>query len=312
MSTSLALGAWSGLLATGGTTEILLMFNFIFVNSYLKGFLDVPVQSVSKLGFDDIHVQSEYISFNISSLKAHFSGNFTDNSQQINGIFEQNGARLPLVLYKTSNTSTYVINRPQTPMRPFSYVEEEILIHNTKANVTLAGTLTYASSTITPIALVLMAHGSGGHDRDETIYEHKPFMVIADHLTKHNIAVMRYDERGIGKSTGVFGTASDVDFAEDILAGIDFAKKHRLTSNVTNIGIIGHSKGGATALIAKNMSDSVGFMVFLGAQGLDGESILYLQTRLLLQAENATEAYINKVKHLFNKDKERFVTKKIF
>ena len=296
--TNLALGSWYGLLPVG-PSPILLVFNFIYVNSYLKGYLDVPVQSVNKLGFDDISIQQNKFSFKITLLKANFSGEFSQNNQQILGLFEQNNQIFNLSLIKTSNTSNYTINRPQTPKRPFIYLEEEIKIQNQKANLTLAGTLTYPNSTLPPLALVLLAHGSGGQDRDETIYEHKPFMVIADHLTRHNIAVMRYDERGIAKSTGDFSKASDVDFAEDILAGIQFARTHRVLSNVTNIGIVGHSKGGATALIAKNMSDRVKFMVLLGAMGIDGESILYLQTRLLLQVENRSEDYINKVKNSF-------------
>jgi hypothetical protein len=227
-----------------GASQILLIINFIFVNSNIKGFLDVPAQSVKKLPFDDIILQNGYIIFNMTSINAHFNGSFSENGQSISGLYEQNSYKIDLVLYKISNTSDYSINRPQTPVRPFSYVEEEIKIENLKANVTLSGTLTYLKN-FKPKALVLLAHGSGGHDRDETIYEHKSFMVIADHLTKNNIAVIRYDERGIGKSTGNFISASDIDFAEDILCGIDFAKYHSVTSSVKNVGIIGHSKGGS-------------------------------------------------------------------
>lgn len=288
-----ALGAWNGNIPVGAS-QILLIFNFIFVNSNIKGFLDVPAQSVKKLPFDEIILQNGYIIFNMTSINAHFNGSFSENGQSISGLYEQNNYKIDLVLYKTSNTSDYNINRPQTPVRPFSYVEEEIIIENKKANVTLAGTLTYLKN-LKPKALVLLAHGSGGHDRDETIYEHKSFMVIADHLTKNNIAVIRYDERGIGKSTGNFISASDIDFAEDILSGIDFAKYHSVTSSVKNIGIIGHSKGGATAVISRNISNKVDFIIFLGSLGLDGESVLYLQTKLILKADNHTDYYIEKV-----------------
>ena len=290
----LALGVWNGTLLVPGSSPILLIFNFIFINSYLKGYLDVPIQSVSKLAFDDIILQNDQITFNISLINAKFKGNFSMNDQTIYGLYEQNNVHLKLDLIKFKNISDYNVNRPQTPIRPFNYVEEEVKIQNIKANVTLAGTLTYLNNT-EPIALVLLAHGSGGHDRDQTIYEHKSFMVIADHLTKHNIAVLRYDERGIAKSTGNFSSASDIDFAEDILSGIDFAHKHEKISNVKNVGVIGHSKGGATAIISKNMSDAVKFIVFLGAVGLDGESVLNLQSKLILKANNHSDYYIERV-----------------
>ena len=218
-------------------------FNFIYVNSKLKGYLDVPVQSIKKLPFEDIYVQNGQIYFNVTSINAHYRGNFSENRQSVNGIYEQNGYKIDLMLLKTSNISAYNFSRPQTPIRPFNYIEEEIKIQNLKANVTLAGTLTYMNNKV-PRALVLLAHGSGGQDRDETIYDHKPFMVIADHLTKNNIAVIRFDERGIGKSTGNFNLASDIDFAEDIIAGIYFSKNHSKLKAVENIGVIGHSKGG--------------------------------------------------------------------
>ena len=285
MLSNLILGTWTGILPVSSSSKILLIFNFIFVNSHLKGYLDIPSQSVSKLPFDDISVQSgsNLIAFNITIINAHYSGIFSSNTNEISGVFEQNGYKFSLILNKTSNGSGYNIIRPQTPMRPFQYMEEEVKIVNSKANVTLSGTLTYLSQAKKPIALVLLAHGSGGHDRDETIYDHKPFMVIADQLTKRNIAVLRYDERGIAKSSGNFIAANDVDFAEDILAGVRFAQTNKVTAEVSNIGLIGHSKGGATALIAKNMSDLIKFIVFLGSMGVDGENILYMQTRLILK-----------------------------
>ena len=107
--------------------------------------------------------------------------------------------------------------------------------------------------------------------------------------------MVRFDERGIAKSSGNFSSASDVDFAEDILAGIDFARAHSVTFQVTNVGVIGHSKGAATALITANMSNLVKFLVFLGGPALTGESILYMQTRLILKADNHSDAYIEKI-----------------
>ena len=294
MNVNLAIGVWNGTLTVNPSTQIILIFHFIYVNSYLKGYLDVPIQSIAKLPFTDIQIDENYMSFNITPINAYFEGNLTNNKEIVNGFYEQNSVKLQLVLKKTSNLSEYHVNRPQTPTRPFNYIEEEIKIQNLKANVTLYGTLTYMSNT-RPIALALLAHGSGGHDRDETIYEHKPFLVIADHLTKHNIAVLRYDERGIGKSSGDFMAASDNDFADDILAGINFAQTHKILSNVTNIGVIGHSKGGATALIAKKLSHLIKFIVFLGSIGMDGESILYLQTKLILKADNYSDFYIDRM-----------------
>jgi dienelactone hydrolase len=286
-------GVWNGTLLVG-SSQLLVIFNFIYVNSYIKGYLDVPIQSVSKLPFYEIQSQNDSIAFNVTSIKAHYRGSFSNDLQSIAGIYEQNGSILDLTLQKTSNRSAYSINRPQTPVRPFSYIEEEVKFENRESNITLSGTLTYQNN-IKPIALVVLAHGSGGQDRDETMFDHKPFMVIADHLTKHNIAVLRYDERGIGKSTGDFESATDIEFSKDVLAGVQFVQTHSKLSGVSNIGVIGQSKGGCTAVIATSLSKLVKFIAFVGSPAMDGENILYLQTRLFLQANNYSEYYIDKV-----------------
>lgn len=297
MNNSALIGVWSGLLQLK-TTELLLTFHFIYVNSYFKGYLDVPAQLVKKLPFDDINFSTSttYLNFSIKSLNAKYNGNFEENFTKLNGIFEQNGAKFDLSLYKTKNESEYNFNRPQTPLRPFNYYEEEVKIENKNANVTLMGTLTYPNNR-KPLGLVILAHGSGGHDRDETIYDHKPFMVIADHLTKNNIAVLRYDERGIAKSTGSFAQANDRDFADDLLSAINFIHQHP-TVGCSRIGVIGHSKGAATCLIASSMSKLIKFIVMLGGQGLTGEEILYLQNRLISQSQNQSSELIEKLQNV--------------
>jgi len=142
------------------------------------------------------------------------------------------------------------VNRPQTPKRPFNYVEEQVVIKNNNANVLL-------------IAAVVLCHGSGGLDRDVTVFDHKLFMVIADYLTNNNIAVLRYDERGIRNSTGDFISAIDTDFADDAIAAIEFLKSRKETGE-SHLGLVGHSKG----------------------------TLIYEQFRLVLKAVNVSEKNI--------------------
>ncbi|MBU8923238.1 MAG: alpha/beta hydrolase [Bacteroidales bacterium] len=158
--------------------------------------------------------------------------------------------------------------RFQTPLPPFPYIEEEIVFEGGTEGVRLSGTLTIPKGE-GPFAVAVLVSGAGGQDRDGTIMGHKPFMVIADHLTRHGIAVLRYDDRGIGASTGVRPGATTEDFALDALGAVDLLIRHDRIGK-TSIGIIGHSEGGTIASLAAARSGDVAFIVMLGSPGLPG------------------------------------------
>jgi pimeloyl-ACP methyl ester carboxylesterase len=167
---------------------------------------------------------------------------------------------------------------------------EEVSYENTKARIKLAGTLTLPEKAENFPAVILIS-GSGAQDRDETIFEHKPFWVIADYLTRNGIAVLRVDDRGVGGSEGDTGNATSKDFAGDVMAGIKFLKT-RKEIDPSKIGLIGHSEGGIIAPIAANKINEVAFVVLLAGPGIPGEQILYEQGRLIGLASGMTEEQV--------------------
>jgi uncharacterized protein len=177
------------------------------------------------------------------------------------------------------------LNRPQEPKPPFPYRAEEVSYENAGAKVKLAGTLTIPEGK-GPFPAVLLITGSGPQDRDESLLGHKPFLVLADYLTRRGIAVLRVDDRGVGKSTGKFAEATTFDFADDAQAGVNYLKS-RSEVDGKRIGLVGHSEGGVIAPIVASRSSDVAFIVLLAGTGLTGEDIIYLQSKLIAQAEGA-------------------------
>lgn len=181
--------------------------------------------------------------------------------------------------------------RPQEPKGAIPYVEEEVKYSNLTADVTLAGTLTLPR-TGKPSPAVLLIAGSGPIDRNETVFGHKPFLVLADHLTRQGFAVLRVDKRGIGQSTGNYGVATTEDFSSDALAGVAYLKT-RKEVDAKQIGLIGHSEGGLIAPMIAAKSNDVAFIVLMAGPCVSGETILYTQEALISRAMGATEEQIS-------------------
>jgi uncharacterized protein len=182
------------------------------------------------------------------------------------------------------------MKKPQEPDRPYPYLDEEVSYQNNSAGITLAGTFTRPKEG-GPFAAVLLITGSGKQDRDETIMGHKPFLVLADFLTRKGIAVLRVDDRGAGQSTGNFATSTSADFATDVEAGIAYLKS-RADVDPKRIGLVGHSEGGMIAPMVAARNSDVAFIVLLGGQGLTGEEVMVLQGQQILKVQGATEAQL--------------------
>jgi len=202
----------------------------------------------------------------------------------------QAGKSFPLA-FERGIKSVEAPNRPQEPKFPLPYTEEHISYDNLEAGVTLSGTLTLPTSK-GPFPVVLLIAGSGPIDRDETVFGHKPFLVLADYLTRQGIAVLRFDKRGCGRSTGNYDKATSQDFADDVLAGIAYIKS-RKEVNSNQIGLIGHSEGGIIAPMVAAKSKDVAFVVLMAGTGVNGEEILYEQSALIQRAVGTTEDAIN-------------------
>jgi pimeloyl-ACP methyl ester carboxylesterase len=177
------------------------------------------------------------------------------------------------------------LERPQEPLPPYPYWVEEVVFSNPTAEIELAGTLTVPEGA-GPFPAAILVSGSGPQDRDETLMGHKPFKVIADHLTRHGIAVLRYDDRGVGGSTGVFAMATSEDFTDDALEAIRFLEQDsRIRGDA--IGIVGHSEGGLVGPMAASRSESVDYVVMLAGPGVTGLEVLVEQGRLINAASGA-------------------------
>jgi hypothetical protein len=274
-------GAWQGTLNVPGAQLRLVLKISQQPDGALTAKLDSLDQGAMDIPVDEVTFKDGTLRFEIKNLMVTYEGKLS--GAEIVGQFRQGGFTLPLTLKKTDKPAE--VQRPQEPKKPYPYVEEEVSYENKKAGVKLAGTLTLPPGK-GPFPAVLLITGSGAQDRNEAILGHKPFLVLADHLTRKGIAVLRVDDRGVGGSTGNVSQATSEDFAGDALAGVEFLKS-RKEINPKKIGLIGHSEGGIVAPMAAVKSKDIAFIVLMAGTGLTGEEILYLQGELISRAAGA-------------------------
>ncbi|NGX31812.1 MAG: Esterase EstD [Chlamydiae bacterium] len=284
---------WTGQLHEGAMKLTLILHVVQEPSGQLNAKIDCIEQGLSGMPIDTIVMQAQSVKFELKKLKASFEGSFNGDRTEISGIFSQMDQKFPLV-FKQGIKSVEALKRPQEPKPPYPYIEEEVSYENKVAGITLSGTLTLPCSKRT-FPVVLLIAGSGPNDRDETILGHKPFLVLADHLTRNGIAVLRVDKRGVGKSTGNYDEATTEDFSSDVLAGIEYLKT-RKEINFKQIGLIGHSEGGIIAPMIAAKSKDVAFIVMMAGCGVNGEKILYEQGLLIQRALGKSEDEIAKYK----------------
>ncbi|MCH7778719.1 MAG: alpha/beta fold hydrolase, partial [Gemmatimonadetes bacterium] len=274
-------GAWNGSLTIGPQT-LRITVRFTTSETGLRATIDIPQQGATgvqlqNVSYDDSRV---YMELPAGPGLAVFDGRQVGDS--IGGAFTQAGLGGTFFLKRSSQAAAMA----KEPPEPLPYAEEEVTFHN--AGITLAGTLTLPESGA-PHPAVVMITGSGPQNRDEELFGFKPFHLIADHLTRNGVAVLRYDDRGVGGSTGSVSEATTEDFARDVLAAVDFLK-NRSDIDPERIGLIGHSEGGIVAPLASSMSDDVAFMVLMAGTSVSGAEILIEQGALIMRASGATEA----------------------
>ncbi len=251
---------------------------------------DSPDQGATDLPMDSVTVEEDAIVMINKKAGVEVRGTLQPDGKHMQAVLKQAGMELPLELEKVEKVEE--VKRPQTPQKPFPYQEEEVSYENTGAGITLAGTLTLPQGE-GPFPAALLITGSGAQDRDETIMGHKPFLVLADHLTRRGIAVLRVDDRGVGGTTGDLSESTTEDLAGDVLTGVSFLKDHQ-EIDPQRIGLIGHSEGGIIAPMAAARSDDVAFIVLMAGTGLTGEEILFMQTELIARAGGTSEEDIQK------------------
>lgn len=276
-------GDWLGTLDAGGG-KLRLVFHIVNMEDGLsatmdsvdQGAKDIPVSSISRTG--------DKLKLEIKVAGIAYEGTIAKDRSAIEGTFMQGGGNIPLVLKPLKEPVAAVVRkRPQNPSKPYPYREEEVAYRNESAGgIKLAATLTLPQGK-GPFPAVVLITGSGPQDRDESLLEHKPFLVLADHLTRKGIAVLRADDRGVAKSEGDFKKATSADFATDAEAGLAYLKT-RPEIDAKKLGLIGHSEGGMIAPMIAARNKDVAFIVMMAGTGVSGAEILPAQVMAIGEA----------------------------
>lgn len=284
-------GSWSGKLKLPNGIQLTIVFNINYSDEECSATLDSPDQGVKGIPCGEVKVISDSISIDVPAIVGNYSGKINSEAKTISGLWNQAGSSFELNLEYSKEFIGP--KRPQEPKPPFPYNSEDVKFFNEKDSITLAGTFTYPKEDGKFPAVVLIT-GSGAQNRDEEIFNHKPFLVISDFLTKNGYAVLRFDDRGVGESESNHSIATTFDFAEDVRAAIKYLKA-RNEVDKNKIGLIGHSEGAMIASIVASESDDVAFIILMAGPGLPGDSILYLQTELIYRAEGQSEEQIHEI-----------------
>ncbi len=259
-------GNWEGSLSIQGASLPIIFHIKDTLGKYSATF-DSPRQMAYGLPCSNVKINADSVVLEMKNIGGKYEGIANAGKTSITGSWSQGGMSLPLDMKKTGSIATAGFKRPQTPRPPFEYVSEEVSYFNKDKSIQFGGTFTYPKTAGTKFPCVLLITGSGQQDRDETLFEHKPFAVIADYLTRNGIAVLRVDDRGKGKTTGNFSQSTTADFANDAEAGIDYLET-KANIDIANIGLLGHSEGGMIAPMVASGRKDVKFIVLLAGPGI--------------------------------------------
>jgi pimeloyl-ACP methyl ester carboxylesterase len=271
-------GVWHGNAKTPDGKDVLFVFLFEKNQDKYTATMAVPTFNVSGVKPKSTVLEQGHLKIEDAGLGMTYDGFWIEASELIEGTYTEGGVKLLLSL-KKGNPKMPKNYRPQEPEKPYPYYEENVKFNNTDAGVTLSGTFTR------PIQkgeypVVILISGSGRHDRDGSAMTHKPFLVLSDYLTRQGIAVLRYDDRGFGESTGDFSKATTADFAQDVLSAVGYLKS-RKDIDIKQIGLIGHSEGGIIAPLVANQTSDISFMVSLAGTGIPGNEVSVMQSKSL-------------------------------
>ncbi len=269
-------GTWNGTLKVQGIS-LRIVFHIEKEDASYKATMDSPDQGAKGIPMSSVSFENKRITLELGSAGIKYVSTqiYPDS---ITGIFTQMGQKFPMNLYRKAKEPDKKI-RPQEPLPPYPYNSVDIVFRNEKDNIQLAGTITYPAKKGKYPAVVLIS-GSGPQDRNEELLGHKPFLVLADYLTRNGYIVLRFDDRGTFKSGGDFKTATSFDFANDVNAAVKFLQS-RPDVDVKNIGLIGHSEGGIIAPIVAASNKKIKFIVMLAGTSVNGSQIMIDQEKLI-------------------------------
>ena len=279
-------GYWKGEIDLG-TLKLEMAFNITAIENGFSATLDVPAQGAFDFPVDETTFKDEHLQLTMSSMDASYLGTLKEGA--IEGEFTQRGMTFPLNLTKAEKKEQKKA-RPQDPQPPFNYHIEEVTFVNEKEGNTLVGTLTIPKGE-GPFPAMVLVSGSGQQDRDEELMNHRPFWVIADYCALHGLAVLRYDDRGIGGSTGEVENATSMDFSYDAEAAFDYLR-NRKEINASKVGILGHSEGGVINFMVSARRPEVAFLISLAGPSVNGIEVLKEQQAAILRASGMSEEAI--------------------
>ena len=277
-------GYWKGKLI--GVAELEIGFDIKAAENGYSATLDVPAQGAKDIPVDNTVFEDNRLQMTMTAMGASYAGVLKDGT--IEGEFTQRGMSFPLKLEKGVKETQQA--RPQDPKPPFNYRVEEVSFTNAKEGNTLTGTLTIPEGD-GPFPAMVLVSGSGQQNRDEELMNHRPFWVIADYMARQGIAVLRYDDRGIGGSTGEVQNATSLDFSYDAEAAFDYLRSQKLI-DASRVGILGHSEGGIINFMVSARRPEVAFLVSLAGPAVNGIELLIAQGEALNRASGMTDEMI--------------------
>lgn len=264
------IGKWNGKLAVSSQMQLRLIIEIQEKNdAYTTKLISVD-QGNAEIPGDKTTVDKDNLTVNFSAMGASYTATISDNT--LDGTFTQGGKDFPLIMKRADNNDDTKSNRPQTPVAPYPYNQQDVEFTNRIEGNTLSGTLTIPKDQVIKTAVVLIS-GSGPQNRDEELFGHKPFLVLADHLSRNGVAVLRYDDRGVGKSSKTETEGTTADLAYDAEAAVEYLRNNY---DFERIGVIGHSEGGLIAfMLSGNESyKTPDFVVSIAGPGLRGADVL--------------------------------------
>ncbi len=288
-----ALGNWEGKLSVSG---ISLRIRFHIKKNRggdLTATMDSPDQNANGIPVTKATQDQDNIKLDVQAIRGSYEGTIQPGTDSISGKWMQGGQTVQLNLKRIIGQSDQIdLIRPQEPQPSYPYQVDSVIFENSVDHVKLGGTLTYPSGK-GPFPVLVMISGSGAQDRDENFMGHKPFLVIADYLTMHGYAVLRYDDRGVGASEGTMEGATTLDLSNDALAAVDYLSGKKMIDS-RHIGLIGHSEGGVQAILLAKRDKKIKALVLLATPSLPGRDISVEQIENISRARGASQASIDK------------------
>ncbi|GAB2949265.1 alpha/beta hydrolase [Hymenobacter coalescens] len=284
-------GDWQGALRAGGTEVPLIVHLRQQPDGGYTGTLDSPRQQAFGLPLAGVTVRADSVTLRLSQPAARFAARLSADGQQLSGSWQQNGQSAPLTLVRqAAGSAAPALRRPQDPKPPLPYRAEDVTFANGAAGIRLAGTVTVPPGK-GPFPAVVLVTGSGPQDRDETIFGHHPFRVLADFLTRRGFVVLRYDDRGVGQSGGSAATYTTADGLTDAQAALAYLRS-RAEVQGRPVGLLGHSEGAMIGLLAATQPQPPAFLISLAGPAVRGLEVLIRQNEDLARAAGLPTAQV--------------------